>query len=238
MFPGARNSDFLKRNKQTRDQQEAGMRIEVIWNSQAGSAERAACLLDEISWLGGIRVHFPESSEEARRTAYNAALGDADMVVAAGGDGTVHDVLQGLVRAESSTVFAAIPLGTGNDFCRNAGIPLEPPAAFELLMTAKPKPLDLIRVSTDQESIYCVNMASGGNSGNFSDLLTSEMKKWWGPLVYLRGALDVIRHLQVFEVQLAFNDEPFSSFSAAECLCSERAGVRWRTDCGSRCRHG
>ena len=56
---------------------------------------------------------------------------DYDLVVAFGGDGTVNEVVQGLVGG--NTPLAVIPYGTGNDFARSAGIPLKLDAAIDLL---------------------------------------------------------------------------------------------------------
>jgi diacylglycerol kinase (ATP) len=64
-------------------------------------------------------------------------------VVVLGGDGTVHEAVNGLMAEAPAGSLAVIPAGTGNDVARNAGIPLDPGAAVELIGRAPPRRIDL-----------------------------------------------------------------------------------------------
>lgn len=186
----------------------------IIWNEQAGSAVQHANILQELTKREGVTVHIPQSAEDARRLAADASNAGADIVVAAGGDGTVNDVLHGLVDAGLKSALGVLPLGTGNDFCRNAEIPLEVPMAVHLLENTEPRAIDIVQVESDDQTAHYLNMATGGNTGLYTDLITDEMKKFWGPLVYLRGTADILTNLQTYRVTIGFDDQAPETFKA------------------------
>ena len=74
-------------------------------------------------------------------TLAREAAGVHDVVVAVGGDGTVNEVLNGLVGTQA--VFGIIPAGTGNGFARELGLPLDPAEACEVLMQGNVKIMDV-----------------------------------------------------------------------------------------------
>ena len=79
--------------------------------------------------------------------AAEAARDGIDTVIAGGGDGTVNEVLNGLLQAEGCTgALGVVPLGTANDFARSAGIPLQLEAA--------------LRVAVETESVARANALS------------------------------------------------------------------------------
>lgn len=85
------------------------------------------------------------SSEETTSLAMSAAHHGADTVVAAGGDGTVNAVANGLVR--TGCRLGIIPLGTANDLATNCGIPIDPVKAADVILTANARPIDMILVN-------------------------------------------------------------------------------------------
>jgi diacylglycerol kinase (ATP) len=67
-------------------------------------------------------------------------------VIAVGGDGTVHDVVNGLLHRGVPARLGVIPSGTGNDFARNTGVPTPVAAALERLQQGRPIPVDAGRI--------------------------------------------------------------------------------------------
>ncbi len=106
-------------------------RIKLIMNPNAdmGNAWRYAANLRhlfegnaEADWTGTVYpTHAQELAKQAAEDGY-------DIVVAIGGDGTAHEVLNGLmeVPAEKRPTMGVIPLGSGNDFCANVGNTKDP----------------------------------------------------------------------------------------------------------------
>jgi diacylglycerol kinase family enzyme len=84
-----------------------------------------------------VEVHVTWEGGDARRFASQPE--EADVVVAVGGDGTVNEVLYGLMtlRTEARPALAVIPLGTANDFARGCGIPLDPSQALALCVAGE-----------------------------------------------------------------------------------------------------
>ncbi|HYW14252.1 MAG TPA: diacylglycerol kinase family protein [Longimicrobium sp.] len=125
-------------------------RFYVIVNPAAGNgaAARALALVDaEMSRAGAAhtivqtarRGHAAELAEAAARDGWPA-------VVAVGGDGTVHEAVNGLMRAANggpSVPLGIVGVGSGNDFAQLAGVPKDPAAAVRRLVSAEPRAVDV-----------------------------------------------------------------------------------------------
>lgn len=83
-----------------------------------------------------------ERPQHAARLARRAAE-RFDVVVAAGGDGTLQEVATGLLTSQGEAVLGILPLGTGNDFAELLGMPRQPAAAVHALLHAEPVPVDV-----------------------------------------------------------------------------------------------
>lgn len=127
------------------------------------------------------------------------------MIVAAGGDGTLNEVINGIREKAGETSVGLIPLGTGNDFARSLGLPTDLDEALDVLRAGQTRAIDLVRVTSD-EVRYFVNVSAGGFSGLVDEKLTPEMKKTWGPLAYLRSAAAALPELRAYRTTLAFDE--------------------------------
>ena len=90
---------------------------------------------------------FSERPGHLIELAERAARDGAELVVAVGGDGTLNEVVNGLVRAGDGTELATIPLGTGMDFGRTYGIPSSFDDAVRVAVDGGPRTIDVGRVS-------------------------------------------------------------------------------------------
>jgi len=116
------------------------------------------------------------------------------MVLAIGGDGTVHEVVNGLVAGPGEAQMAVVPSGTGNDFARNAGIPLDPDAAVALLGVASVRRVDLGRIryrspGGTEESRVFVNSVSVGVSPRANQIAHTLRRVLPGRLCYALGGI-------------------------------------------------
>lgn len=106
-----------------------------------------------------------ECPKHAIELACDAASG-SDVVVAVGGDGTVNEVVSGIVRSGAATHLAVIPVGTGNDFAKMLEIPEAPKEALSALGRSSPTRVDYGRVKwqgkSDHHSGLFVNVAGTG----------------------------------------------------------------------------
>lgn len=124
-----------------------------------------------------IETHFPHlvvhetasTGDAARRAAEWGRSGETGAIVVVGGDGTIHEVVNALAVAGTPVPLGVIPSGTGNDFARNAGIPLDSDLAAERLVQGAGRRLDLGRLRFRQpdgieRSVVFVNSTSVGVS--------------------------------------------------------------------------
>ena len=185
--------------------------VRLIINRSAGSAHGAdlSITLDATD----IDVVEVDTEDETRDVATQAARDGARTVVAAGGDGTLHLVANGLMAwgetADDRPALAVLPLGTGNDFARTLGLPLDDLATcLRCLGDAPTRRLDLIRYAHEGTHGYAVNACAGGFSGVVGDTLTPELKASWGPLAYLIGAVKLLPDLTDYRTEIAWDGGP------------------------------
>lgn len=182
--------------------------IAVILNPRSGSVADAEKVTAEINAaLPGARIFTAQKSGEATALASRALADGCETLIAAGGDGTLNEVLNGLMSSGAAVPLGLLPLGTGNDFARTLGLPSELTLALEVIRGGNLRPLDVVRVSGGGRERYFLNVAAGGFSGTVSEKLTPELKATWGPLSYLRGMIEALPELTPYDCQLTLDDE-------------------------------
>lgn len=178
----------------------------VLWNSRAGRAAEAAEAHALFQSFRNVVVHETQSNREAGDLAQTAAQQEFNRVVAAGGDGTVNAVVNGLVKGGADVSLAVLPIGTANDFALTLGMPEELTQAAEICLAGETRRLDVVEFQTKDSSRYFANVAAGGNSDHVTRCLTSELKERWGAFCYLRGAIEVLGDLATYQARVRFDD--------------------------------
>jgi diacylglycerol kinase (ATP) len=176
----------------------------VILNPKAGSIRDVAAIVRRIRHLPDVEVRLTSRKGAATSFTKTALRRGCEMIVAAGGDGTLNEVVNGIGRNGSKVRLGLIPLGTGNDFARTLGLPHDLEEAIAVLAAGQTRAIDLVRVKSDKAR-YFVNVSAGGFSGLVDEKLTPEMKKTWGPLAYLRGAAAALPELRAYRTKLSFD---------------------------------
>lgn len=130
-------------------------RIRLIFNAHADRGRAwdiASSLQSVISRHSSVDWAPTEYPGHATELAEDAARRRFDVVAALGGDGTVHEVTNGLMRVPASRRprMAAVPIGSGNDFCSNVGIQTDPELAMQRVFAGESKPIDVGKL-TDSE---------------------------------------------------------------------------------------
>lgn len=190
----------------------------VVWNPNAGSTSQAADVRAWIEAHPDFEILERPTPEEAMRAIRERLEEGPRIVIPAGGDGTVHTVINGLADCLDRVCLAVLPLGTGNDFSRTLGVPLDPIAALESIATAPARELDLVQASFPGYLVLFANTAVGGNSDRVTRNLTSEEKQLWGPLSYLARGVDVLFSLETYRIEVAFDGAAPRSYSAFNVL--------------------
>jgi diacylglycerol kinase family enzyme len=116
----------------------AGRRVDVIINVRSGTPGKEAAAERVTEYLSSrgmdARIELVRTPDGLPAAVERASTGDADIVVAGGGDGTIAAVASGVL--DTPKVLGVLPLGTFNYFAQRIGVPLELDAALEVLATA------------------------------------------------------------------------------------------------------
>ncbi|WP_247731239.1 diacylglycerol/lipid kinase family protein [Halovivax limisalsi] len=159
----------------------------VVVNPVSGSADHVDTVVERAA-DAGFETRLTDAAGDARRIAREVAPA-AEVVVAAGGDGTVNEVVNGIVEATAteSTTLGIVPAGTGNNFATNVGIEgIE--AAFDVLARDRRREIDL-GLANDRAF---VNSCVGGITAAASAATGSEEKASLGVLAYVRNTIEEV----------------------------------------------
>lgn len=117
-----------------------------IVNPRAGKTKSSAPLFDAVATFGKagylVKVALTQAAGDAARFAAQWG-GDFDLVVCAGGDGTLNGTLSGLMQLETRPPVGYLPNGSTNDFAASLRIPATVPEAARAVVEGTPRPLDL-----------------------------------------------------------------------------------------------
>lgn len=108
----------------------------------------------------GIKYEVLPTTHKGHAAEYARSITSGDgenTVIAMGGDGTLHEILNGFENFEKNYL-GLIPFGTGNDFAAVAGVPLDVKEAAEIIVFRAPTYIDYIQLSTGLRSINAVGM--------------------------------------------------------------------------------
>jgi diacylglycerol kinase (ATP) len=169
------------------------VRALVILNPVAGNGRAARVwkqVRPNVDALRQCECVISEHVGHARELARSAAQAGYERVVVVGGDGTMCEVASGL--AHSQTAVAMIPAGTGNDCCRNLGIPTDMVAAAHLALNGAVRAVDLGEIQTAQGSTHFVNVAGFGFDAEVAWRVNSMPRFVGGTLPYLWGVLHTL----------------------------------------------
>jgi YegS/Rv2252/BmrU family lipid kinase len=121
------------------------IRYLAIVNPMSKSGKTEMLLADIKTKLSNLDVTYQETTHPQHAIDLAAGAMDYDAVIAIGGDGTIHEIVNGLMRIDETArpALAVIPCGSGNDTCRMIGSPLTIDEAIEVIKTGGRKTFDL-----------------------------------------------------------------------------------------------
>ena len=177
----------------------------VILNPAAGSVKEPENVIARIRSLPDVDLKLTTKPGSAERSARAAVKAGCELIIAAGGDGTLNEIVNGVGEKSNGVQLGLIPLGTGNDFARSLDLPKELDDCLEIIRNGRTRRIDLVRVTSDKVR-YFVNVSAGGFSGAVNDKLTPEIKDTWGPLAYIRSAAAALSELRAYRANLSFDN--------------------------------
>jgi diacylglycerol kinase (ATP) len=171
--------------------------IPVILNPAARSTKAARRIASVRSLQPAPEIHLTQQSGDAEKLAETLVRQGHRLIVAAGGDGTVNEVLQGLCRANATlpagqppAVLGVLPLGTMNVFSLELHLPgHDLIGCWQHIVSAQTREVDLWRAN-DQ---FFIQLAGVGVDAEIIRQTSWEAKRKLGPLSYVLSALRVMR---------------------------------------------
>jgi YegS/Rv2252/BmrU family lipid kinase len=172
----------------------------VIFNP-AARGEKTRRFRQQLDALGAqCALKATTAPNDARRLATEAVAEGFDLIVAAGGDGTINEVLNGIGDAPDGFTRArlgVLPLGTVNVFARELKIPLRIGRAWEILQAGREMKIDLPRAEFSVDGVlqkrYFCQLAGAGLDARAIELVDWQHKKQVGPLAYVIAGLKALR---------------------------------------------
>lgn len=160
---------------------------------------------------------------DATQAAARAVEQGCSYLFIAGGDGTLNEVLNGVMRLEGAATkitFGLIPLGTGNDFAVALGLPEDVPAALDILLAGRTIEVDVGQLNDR----FFVNVSAGGFIAEVSDAVNPQLKSLAGKLAYLVGGAQVLFDYDPVEtsVQLIEEARSFALTMQMFAVCNSR----------------
>jgi len=175
-------------------------RARLIYNPTSGREEMKRRLPEILQKLeeGGIETscHATTGEGDATLEVEKALERGYDLIIAAGGDGTLYEVINGMAEKENRLPIGIIPVGTTNDFARAMGIPKHWEYACDLIINQHSKKIDVGKAGDR----YFINIAGGGFLTDLTYDVPIKLKTMIGQLAYYLKGMEKMIHLRPTEL--------------------------------------
>ncbi len=195
-------------------------RLLLLVNPNAGTRQARRFLPEMISvfnragWLSSVYI------TEKRGDAVDftrACAGDADLVVACGGDGTLNEVITGLQLGGHKTALGYIPCGSTNDFASGLGLPAAPLTACEAIVSGRPRTLDVGLFAPDRYFSYT---ASFGAFTSVSWSTPQNVKNVLGHAAYILEGIRSLADIRPIHMRITADGRLFEEDYIFGAICN------------------
>ncbi|MGT2828139.1 diacylglycerol kinase family lipid kinase [Streptococcus hillyeri] len=187
-------------------------RARLIYNPTSGQEimkKNVAEVLNILEGFGYETSAFQTTAEKnsAMDEATRAGLMGFDLVIAAGGDGTINEVVNGIAPLENRPAMAIIPTGTTNDFARALKIPRgNPIEAAKMIGKNQTIAMDVGRAYGER---YFINIAAAGSLSELTYSVPSQLKTMFGYLAYLAKGVELLPQIRNVPVKITHDGGVF-----------------------------
>jgi diacylglycerol kinase (ATP) len=204
----------------------------IIVNPVSGGGKALAAEPLVASYLAAqsrsVQFAHSRSSENIRELAAKGAAEGFRYVVALGGDGAFHHVVEGI--RGTGAIAGFFPAGNGNDIARDLGIPADTVSAAAEFCHSIPRAVDLVRVQFHDGGIaHFIGVGGMGLDAETAHLANTQFKRWPGVARYLAGALWTFFREPAFELEAELDGTRWAGraiFAAVANATSYGSGVR------------
>lgn len=177
----------------------------LIFNPVSGSAppeQELERIKELLSPQFELDIQFTTVDVSADRLAQEAVnQGDFEIVIAAGGDGTLSEAAKAL--GETTIPLGVIPRGTANAFASALGIPDTLDEACETILSGKTRRIDIGKCNGRLMTL----LAGIGFEAETIEHASRDAKQRWGALAYLVSGIQQLRELELFEAEIETDDK-------------------------------
>ena len=188
-------------------------RARIIYNPTSGREAIKRNLPDVLEILENAgyetSAHATTGEGDAIEAAKLAVERRYDLVVAAGGDGTINEVVNGMAEQEYRPKLGIIPVGTTNDFARALQIPRDIVAAAEVIAKGDRIPIDIGRMNEK----YFINIGGGGSLTELTYDVPSKLKTVLGQLAYYLRGIEMLPSLKATNMTIEYDGKLFEGES-------------------------
>ncbi len=140
------------------------------------------------------------------KLAKKAAESGVSAIIAAGGDGTVNEVVNGIMQSSKRPVLGILPMGTTNDYARALGVNKDPLEALNSIINRETVGIDIGKANQDE---FFINNVAAGKITEITYAVPEAKKNRYGRLAYLFDGLKMLPNLKATPVEITFDDERF-----------------------------
>ncbi|MDQ4144489.1 MAG: diacylglycerol kinase family lipid kinase [Actinomycetota bacterium] len=160
----------------------------IVSNASSGGSkdEQVEAVGEAFEELGEV-THLRPPSLQSFDDDVTRAVQGKDLVVIAGGDGTLNCALNALAGDLPEVALAIVPMGTGNDFARTLGLPPDPVDAAAAVVGGETRAFDYGRASGGRVERLFLNACMGGFPVSVNKAIDEDVKKRLGPLAFWVG---------------------------------------------------
>jgi diacylglycerol kinase (ATP) len=208
----------------------------VIVNPSSGGgwALRAEPEVKSLLSARGCRAEFVQSKSagDIRERASRATVEGFRYVVALGGDGAFHHLIEGVRGTDAVAGF--FPAGSGNDIARALDIPADPVSAADAFLHAQPRAVDLVRVRFSKAGVaHYIGAGGMGLDAEAAHLANTRFKAWPGVTRYMAGMFTTFFREPLLNLSAEIDDVAWTGpalFAAVANSSSYGSGVRIAPD--------
>lgn len=191
-------------------------RARLIYNPVSGQEMMKKSVAEVLHILEGFGYEtsaFQTSSEpdSAKNEATRAAKAGFDLIVAAGGDGTINEVVNGIAFLPERPKMAIIPTGTTNDYARALKIPRGNPSEAAKIIGKQQTILMDIGLAKNEQfgDNYFINIAAAGTLTELTYSVPSQLKTIFGYLAYVVKGAELLPQVQFTPVRVSHDEGIF-----------------------------
>lgn len=194
------------------DRNEIGVKLVImkkllfIFNPISGKAKLRNKLFEIIEFYtshGYLATLYPTQKSGDGRNLLVQLDETFDLIVCCGGDGTLNEIVSGVLVSGNKTTIGYIPAGSTNDFSRSIGVPFSVEDALEITCSGIPYNIDVCRFNNH----YFIYVAGFGTLANVSYTTPQKMKNTLGYLAYVLEGIKSLSELQSYFLTIKYDGE-------------------------------